>query len=82
MADGKREKAASAIYKTLHRSRPPTSEFHKTCAPTKKTQLQVQLNTTSVANPIKDADVECDIVTQDKVWKNTITRERGAAKTW
>ena len=74
------KRTTSAGYRLPITSRPRSSEFHQNCVP-----AAVKQRAQAAAAPSTKASSEAapaDVVTEDKIWKQSVKKERTGAKQW
>ena len=70
----------SAGYRIPLTKRPASSEYHQKCVPA-QTHQRAPVAATSTKSGPGDAK-ECDVVTQDKIWKQAVNKEHVGVKQW
>lgn len=77
-------RTTSAGYRLPLASRPRSSDFHQNCIPKEVKQREAAI-AASVPAGAKVSEAEfakLDVVTQDKIWKQSVDIEQNAVKQW
>jgi hypothetical protein len=74
------KRTTSAGYRfPLSKSRPRSSDYHKTCVPAHQKAAAVQAG----ESKFKESEYSgCDAVTQDTIWKQSVEVEKKGAEQW